>query len=153
MTLKIDISQFYVNPIKKMKQNRHFSMGKIPIWHYFSLIPKYLNILMTFLIGIFHFHCRSEHKQVKWNKIKQDICKSDILFPNLQSIIVFEWLLRFISWKTKKLQRKNVQRFYSINIKGHWAHLAEKYPRAGVKITTIFSLSWKYFSRIIIKTF
>ena len=44
--------------------------------------------------------------------------------------------------------------FYSINVKGNWAHLAEKNSRAGAKITTtqgirkIFVLSQK-----ILKTF
>ena len=31
--------------------------------------------------------------------------------------------------------------FYSINVKGHWAHLAEKNSQPGPKITTIFKLS------------
>ena len=39
--------------------------------------------------------------------------------------------------------------FYSLNIKGNWAHLVEQKSRAGAKITTIFKLSWKYFNRII----
>ena len=39
---------------------------------------------MTIIIGIFQFHCKSEHKQAKWNKIEQDICKSDSISPYLQ---------------------------------------------------------------------
>ena len=31
---------------------------------------------MTFIIDIFQFHCKIEHKQVKCNKIKEDMCKS-----------------------------------------------------------------------------
>ena len=30
--------------------------------------------------------------------------------------------------------------FHSVNIKGNWAHLAEKNSQPGVKITTIFRL-------------
>ena len=48
---------------------------------------------MTFLISIFQFHWKSEPQQVKWNKVKRDICKSDSTFPYLQSTIVFERLL------------------------------------------------------------
>ena len=40
---------------------------------------------MAFIIGIFQIHCKSEHKQVKRNKIKQEIYKSDNIFPYLQS--------------------------------------------------------------------
>ena len=47
-------------------------------------------------VSIFQFHCNSEHKQVKFNKIKRGMYKSDIIFPNLQGITVFGWLLKFI---------------------------------------------------------
>ena len=47
---------------------------------------------MTFIIDIFQFRCKSEQKQVIQNKIKQDMCKSDSIFLNLQSIKVFELL-------------------------------------------------------------
>ena len=33
--------------------------------HHFSIITKYGNISMTFVIGVFQFHDKSEHKQVK----------------------------------------------------------------------------------------
>ena len=36
---------------------------------------------MTLVIGIFQFHCKRDHKQVKLNEIKQDMCKSDSIFP------------------------------------------------------------------------
>ena len=39
-----------------------------------------------------------DHKQLKWKKIKQDMYISESIFPNLQSITVFEWLLKLISW-------------------------------------------------------
>ena len=47
------------------------------------------NTNMTFVIAIFQFHCKSEHKQVKGNKIKREIFKSGFIFPYLQSITVF----------------------------------------------------------------
>ena len=53
---------------------------------------------MTFIIGTFQSHCKSKHNQVKWNKITQDMCKSDSIFPYLQSSTLFKWLLKFISW-------------------------------------------------------
>ena len=55
---------------------------------------------MTFIIGIFQFHYKSEHKQVNWNGIKQDICKSDSTFPYLQRGTLFKRLLEFISWQS-----------------------------------------------------
>ena len=57
---------------------------------------------MTFTISMFQFHCQREHKQIKWNKIKHDMCKSDCIFHNLQSIMVFEWLLKNIFWQISK---------------------------------------------------
>ena len=35
---------------------------------------------MTFIINFIQFQCKREHKQVKRNKIKQDMCKSDSFF-------------------------------------------------------------------------
>ena len=86
------------------------------------------------------------------------MCKSDKIFPYLQSITAFEWLLKFISssWDwSQKIKNSNsrgkisICEFYSKNIKGNWAYLAEK----NSKITTIFILSQKYFTCITIKTF
>ena len=45
---------------------------------------------MTFIIGIFQFYYKSEHKQVKRNKIKQDMCKSDSIIPYLQVSTLFK---------------------------------------------------------------
>ena len=52
---------------------------------------------MAFIIGTFLFQCKSEYKQVKWNKIIQDKCKSDSIFLYLQGSALFKWLLKFIS--------------------------------------------------------
>ena len=39
-------------------------MRYIQILHDFSLVIKYLNISVTFIIAFFQFfHCKSEHKQ------------------------------------------------------------------------------------------
>ena len=54
---------------------------------------------MIFTIGIFQFHCKSEQKEVKLNKIKRNMYKSDSIFPHLQSITVFNDNLNFISNK------------------------------------------------------
>ena len=53
---------------------------------------------VTFIIGTFQSHCKSEHNQEKWNKITQDMWKSDSIFPYLQGSILFKLLLTFISW-------------------------------------------------------
>ena len=46
---------------------------------------------MTFLIGIFQFHCKSEHKQEKSIKVKREMCKSMSvsIFPYLQISTLF----------------------------------------------------------------
>ena len=46
---------------------------------------KILKYLSTFQI-----HWKIEHKQLKSNKIKQDMCKSDSIFPNLESSTIFD---------------------------------------------------------------
>ena len=53
---------------------------------------------MTLSIGIFQLHGKSELKQVKVNKIKQDMYRSDSIFPYLQSVTLFKGFLKFISW-------------------------------------------------------
>ena len=35
---------------------------------------------MIFIIDILQIHCKSEHKQVKGNKINDNMCKSDKCF-------------------------------------------------------------------------
>ena len=50
---------------------------------HFILVAKYQNISTTFIIGIFQFDCKSEHKQVKWNET--DIFKADSIFSYLQN--------------------------------------------------------------------
>ena len=44
---------------------------------------------MTFIIGTFQFRCKTEHKQVKRNKITQKMYKSESIFPHLQSSIIW----------------------------------------------------------------
>ena len=41
------------------------------IWHHFSLVIKCYNISMTFIIGIFQFYWKSDHRHVKWIKIEK----------------------------------------------------------------------------------
>ena len=100
-------------------------MGHIQIWRYFSLIVKYKNILMTFTIGTFQSHCKSEHNQVKWNKITRDMWKPDSVFfihkiaHYLNDFLKFSFLIRFI-------------------IKEKWTHLAQKNSQPGSKINIIF---------------
>ena len=45
---------------------------------------------MSFLIGMFQFHCKSEHKQVKSNEFKRDMGKSDSILPYLQNSTLFK---------------------------------------------------------------
>ena len=80
------------------EKNQTFSIGYIQIWHNFWLVTNYYNISMTFWVGIIQCHCKSEHKQVKSNKIKQGRCKSNSIFPFLQSSTQFKQLWKFFSW-------------------------------------------------------
>ena len=45
---------------------------------------------MTFTIGTFQSHCKSENDQVKLNKITSDMCKSNIICSYLQSGTLFK---------------------------------------------------------------
>ena len=64
---------------------------------------------MIFIFGIFQFHCKSDHKQVKWNKIKQGLCKSDRIFPYLQSSALFKRLLKFILRFFSKMNHNSLE--------------------------------------------
>ena len=48
---------------------------------------------MTFITDIFQFHYKGEHKQIKCNEIKREMCKSDSRFPYLQHGTQFKALL------------------------------------------------------------
>ena len=145
----------------EMKQNRHFSMENNQIWHHFSLVAKFENISITVIVGTFQFHCKSEYKQVKQNKITRDMCNSGSIFSYLQSGTLFRWIFKFISWKglSKKWMIMVPEQqcpsfiFHSANFKGNWTHLAEKNLQSGAKINAISRLSWKSLNSIIIKAF
>ena len=52
---------------------------------------------MTWIVGTFQSHCKSEHNQVRWSKITQDMFKSDSIFY-LQSSAPVKWIFKFSSW-------------------------------------------------------
>ena len=85
----------------EMKENQTFFKGTYSNLALFSLVVKCYNISMTFMIYTFQSHCKSEHNQVKWNKITRDMGKSDRIFFiifYLQSSTLLNWLSKFISW-------------------------------------------------------
>ena len=46
--------------------------------------------------------------------------------------------------------------FYSVNVQGNWAHLAEKISQTGPKITTMYAIIkifYLYYHKNILKTF
>ena len=59
---------------------------------------------MTFMIGIFQFHCKSEHKKVKGNEIKGDMHKSDSAFTYLKRATIFK---QFLNSFFDKVYRKS----------------------------------------------
>ena len=63
-------------------------------------ILKYLNDVLNRHLSI---SLQKWNKEVKWNKIKQDMCKSGSIFPKLQNVIVLEWLLKIISWSKSQI--------------------------------------------------
>ena len=58
-------------------------------------IPKCFN---DFFNWHFSISLQKWAQTIKWNKIKRGICKSDSIFPYLQSSALFKWLLKLISW-------------------------------------------------------
>ena len=84
---------------------------------------------MTFIIGTFQSHCKSEYNQVKWNKITRDMWKSDSIYYFFYKVVhclnfellAFEiyFLIRFI-------------------IKGNRTHSSQENSQPGSKINTIF---------------
>ena len=70
-----------------MKQNQIFFTG--------HKILKYFNDFYNCHLPI---SLQSKHRQVKWNKIKHVMCKTDSIFPYLQISTLFKWFLKFISW-------------------------------------------------------
>ena len=73
----------------EMKQNQQFFHGTHSNLTSFFIGHKIIKYFNDFVIGIFQFHYKSEHKQVNWNKIKRET-KSDCIFPYLQSITLFK---------------------------------------------------------------
>ena len=64
-----------------LKQNQTFFRGTYSNLTLFFIGCKILkNISMTFIIGTSQSHCKSEHNQVKRNKMTRDMCKSGIIF-------------------------------------------------------------------------
>ena len=89
MTFKIEISQFFdCSESKQWKQNkiRHFSMNMLKYDTIFNWSQK-----------LKYFNCKSEHKKVNCNKIKQDICKSISFFSYIFPFLLFYLYLKFIS--------------------------------------------------------
>ena len=100
----------------EMKEIQTFSMAPIKIRHHFSLVEKYSNISMTFIVDIFQICCKIEHRKINGNKIKQDISKYGSIFHYIQSCTLLNDFCN--SFGRKKLQ-------------------------SGAKITTILMLIWK----------
>ena len=43
---------------------------------------------MSLIVGTFQFCCKSELKQLKWNKIMQGICKSDSVLYDFRNLFI-----------------------------------------------------------------
>ena len=54
----------------EIKQNQKFFYGKYSNLASFSIGHKKLTYFNDFILGIFQFHYKSEHKQVNCNRIK-----------------------------------------------------------------------------------
>ena len=79
----------------EMKQNQIFFHGTNLNLTSFFISHK----IVTYFNYFYCWHlCKNERKQVNWNKTKWIMCKSDSIFPYLQSSALFKWLLKFISW-------------------------------------------------------
>ena len=80
----------------EMKQNQTIFHGTYPYLTSFFIDRKILKYFKDFKLGTFQFHCKSEHKQIKRNKITRDMCESDIIIAYLQSSTLFKRNLEFI---------------------------------------------------------
>ena len=162
MTFKIKISQFLT---KAKPNNGNETKSDIFSWDIFKSNifhwPQNIKYFNDFYHDIFQFYCKCEHKQIKWNEIKQDMCKCDSIFPYLQRHTLFKWLMKF-NFLIRLISKMNDNSsegkiffvyFHSVNVRENCTHQAEKNSRPGAQITTILRLSWKYFNCIIIKTF
>ena len=61
----------------ELKQNKNFFHGKysnVTLFFTGCKIRKYSYSNDFYIIGTFQFYWKIEHKQVKWNKITQDMC-------------------------------------------------------------------------------
>ena len=61
-------------------------MGHLTSFFIGRKILKYFNDFYNWHLSII----KNEHKQVKKNKIKRSMCKSDSIFPDLQSSTLFK---------------------------------------------------------------
>ena len=75
---------------------------------------------MTFTISTFQFHWKSEHNQVKWNKITQDKHKPDSIF------FIYKAATCLNDFWNLFLDKVCI-------IKGNWIHLAQKNSQPGSK--------------------
>ena len=93
----------------KLNKIRHFSThSNLMFFFRGRKILKYLNKCYDwhFSISLYKWLLYIIHKQVTWNKITRDMCKSDSIIPYLQISTLFSttstlklvWLLKFISW-------------------------------------------------------
>ena len=88
-----------------------------------SFHGSYLN-LTSFFIGRkvlkcfndwnFSIHYKSEHKQINWNKIKGNMCKSDSIVPYLQSRTLFKWLYFLITFNSKMNNNSSRRKIFSV---------------------------------------
>ena len=79
--------------IMEIKQNQTFyKILKSDIIFRWKQNAKYFNDF--YIWHSFQFHCKSDHKQVTWNKIKRAMCEYDSIFFCLQSSILFKRLLK-----------------------------------------------------------
>ena len=108
VTFEIDISQFsdYSEPKQqKWSKIRHFFHETYSNLTSFFIGHKIWNYFNEFYNRhFFQFHCKSEYKQVTWNKIKQDMRKSDSIFPYYNVILCLNdfWNLFLEKYYLKK---------------------------------------------------
>ena len=70
-----------VNPNHGNETKLDISMNYSQIWHHFTLVAKYWNISVSFMVAILKFYWKSEHKEVRGIKIERGMSTSDSIFP------------------------------------------------------------------------
>ena len=83
----------------EMKQNKTLFLGVYSNLTSFLIGRKNLKYFNGFYNWYLSISLQNWAQTSKIKIIVRNMCKSDSILPNLECIMIFEWFLKFISWK------------------------------------------------------